>query len=256
MRKKILCLVMGLMMVMGTSLTAFAEDYQGASGWLADFDGDSINSNFATADIADQMNGILPGDSIELNVSVRNSDDRTTDWYMTNEVVQTLEDARASASGGAYEYRLTYTDGSGTQTVLFDSSTVGGEDLTGGEGLHQVDGSTQEYFYLERLGEGETGRVTLWLRVDGETQGNGYQLTLAELRLNFAVEVVPNAAVRTETNHEVQVVSPGSVVQTVTTVKTGDAARLLLWSALALGCGAVLLVSGILLIKRREKKGE
>ena len=43
MRKKILCLVMGLMMVMGTSLTAFAEDYQGASGWLADFDGDSIN---------------------------------------------------------------------------------------------------------------------------------------------------------------------------------------------------------------------
>ena len=256
MRKKILCLVMGLMMVMGTSLTAFAEDYQGASGWLADFDGDSINSNFATADIADQMNGILPGDSIELNVSVRNSDDRATDWYMTNEVVQTLEDARASASGGAYEYRLTYTDGSGTQTVLFDSSTVGGEDLDGGEGLHQVDGSTQEYFYLDRLGEGETGRVTLWLRVDGETQGNGYQLTLAELRLNFAVEVVPNAAVRTETNHEVQVVSPGSVVQTVTTVKTGDAARLLLWSVLALGCGAVLLVSGILLIKRREKKGE
>ena len=98
--------------------------------------------------------------------------------------------------------------------------------------------------------------MTLWLRVDGETQGNGYQLTLAELRLNFAVEVVPNAAVRTETNHEVQVVSPGSVVQTVTTVKTGDAARLLLWSVLALGCGAVLLVSGILLIKRREKKGE
>ena len=75
MKKKILCLVMTLVMMAGAATTAFA-------------------SNFQDNDVTDEMANIQPGDSIELKVNVMNSDSGSTDWYMTNEVIQTLEDAQ------------------------------------------------------------------------------------------------------------------------------------------------------------------
>ena len=258
MRKKLLCLAMGLVLAAGSSMTVFAEDYQGASGWLADFNGNAISTNFSRAEVTDEFDRVQPGDSVEMNVTIRNSDSSQTDWYMTNEVVQTLEDAMASAEGGAYEYRLIYTDSEGAQTVLYDSDTVGGETAAGGlEGLHEIDSAAgaNQYFYLDRLKEGDSGRVTLWLSVDGETQGNGYQLTLAELQLNFVVEEVPEAETRTEVHHRVNTINEGEV-RVVTSVQTGDTAKLMLWSALALGCGLVLLAAGIYTWKRNREKGE
>ena len=136
--------------------------------------------------MTDEMANIQPGDSIELKVKVTNSDSDSTDWYMTNEVIQTLEDAQESAAGGGYSYRLTYVGSDNTENVLYDSTTVGGEGTSkAGEGLKQVDNSTQEYFYLGRLASGESGMVHLTVGVEGETQGNGYQLTLAKLRMNL-----------------------------------------------------------------------
>lgn len=101
MKKKFLCLVMGLVMAAGMSTTAFAQDYQGASDWTAEFNGNDIVTNFASSNVADSMTQVLPGDSIELYVTIKNSDSTETDWYMTNEVIRTLEDTQASASGGA-----------------------------------------------------------------------------------------------------------------------------------------------------------
>ena len=256
MRKSALCLVMGLILAMGIPETVRAEDYQGTSGWLAEFDGSRIVSNFTRAEVADEFTRVLPGDSVEMNVSVKNSHNGQTDWYMTNEVIQTLEDAKASAEGGAYEYRLSYIDSAGDENVLYNSDTVGGETAADGlEGLHEIAGSAEQYFYLDRLEEGESGRVKLWIRVDGEKQGNGYQLTLAELRLNFAVEEVPEAQTRTEVHHREKTVNSG-VVRTVTTVQTGDAARLMLWSGVALACAVVLTGAAVFLWKKDRKKEE
>ena len=79
---------------------------------------------------------------------------------MTNEVIQTLEDAQSSAEGGAYEYKLTYVGSDNAEKVLYDSTTVGGEGASkAGEGLKQIDNSTQEYFYLGRLASNNTGTV-------------------------------------------------------------------------------------------------
>ena len=87
MKKKFLCLVMGLVMAAGMSTTAFAQDYQGASDWTAEFNGNDIVTNFASSNVADFMTQVLPGDSIELYVTIKNSDSTETDWYMTNEVI-------------------------------------------------------------------------------------------------------------------------------------------------------------------------
>lgn len=172
-------------------------------------------------------------------------------FELYDEVIQTLEDAQSSAGGGAYEYKLTYVGSDNAEKVLYDSTTVGGEGASkAGEGLKQIDNSTQEYFYLGRLASNNTGTVHLTVGVEGETQGNGYQLTLAKLRMNFAVEKV--SAGKTITKNK--------IVKTTNTVKTGDTARVLLFCVLALISGLILLAYGIYTLnkntKRRRQKGE
>lgn len=179
---------------------------------------------------------IQPGDSITLHVQLTNQDSSNTDWYMTNEVLQTLEDAQDSASGAAYEYRLTYVDSKNKETVLYDSSTVGGEgSSTAGEGLKQADASLDEYFYLGRLAKGESGTVYLKVGVEGETGNNGYQQTLAKLRMTFAVEKVKEGkTIEKNTVIEKKVPQKNNLTTSRKAVKTGDNCDLFLLFRLAL----------------------
>lgn len=235
MKKKILCLVMMAMMVISTGMTANAEDFKGSQSWIADFTGDKIESNFTSAAIADEILQILPGDTITLEVSIKNSSEDKTDWYMTNEVLETLEESKDSAEGGAYTYILTYKGADGTETVLYSSETVGGEGSGAEqlEGLHQATDSLEDYFFLERLDKGEQGTVTLFVELDGETQGNDYQSTLARLQMNFAVEEVTARTV---------------------TIQTGDASNLMLYAGIALASGIVLLGIAYFHAKRRSEE--
>ena len=175
---------------------------------------------------------------------------------MTNEVLQSLEDTQSVAEGGAYGYELIYVDPDGEETVLYSSDTVGGEDTTGGEGLHQATGALEDYFYLGRLESGENGRVLLTVELEGETQGNDYQDTLARLQMNFAVEEVePNTVVEQGEDNVINRV----VKKVVTTApKTGDPTQMLGLCAAALVSGIVLLILAVVSMKKRrdDRKGD
>ena len=58
----------------------------------------------------------------------------------------------------------------------------------GKDALQNVTSSLEDYFYLDDLAVGENAKVLLTVGLDGETQGNSYQNTFAELQMNFAVE--------------------------------------------------------------------
>ena len=234
MKKKILCLAMMAMMVVGTTMTANAEDFKGSQNWLADFTGEKIESNFTSAAIADEILQILPGDTITLEVSIQNSYEDETDWYMTNEVLKTLEESKDVAEGGAYTYVLSYKGADGAVTELYNSDTVGGEgDVTADlEGLHQATDSLEDYFFLERLDKGEKGTVSLFVKLDGETQGNDYQDTLARLQMNFAVEKVA-----------------GPIV-----VQTGDASNMMMYAGMALVAGMALFFVAFLNNRRNREE--
>ena len=234
MKKKILCLAMMAMMVVGTGVTANAEDFKGSQNWLADFKGDKIESNFTSAAIADEILQILPGDTITLEVSIQNSYEDETDWYMTNEVLKTLEESKDVAEGGAYTYVLSYKGADGAVTELYNSDTVGGEgEVTADlEGLHQATDSLEDYFFLERLDKGEKGTVSLFVELDGETQGNDYQSTLARLQMNFAVEKVA-----------------GPIV-----VQTGDASNMMMYAGMALVAGMALFFVAFLNNRRNREE--
>ncbi len=253
MKKKVLCLAMALVMLAGGSLTAHAEDLQGKDGWKAEFNGKKIVSNFDSGSLADEAGNVQPGDSITLKVQIKNSDSGSTDWYMTNEAVQSLEDAAEVAKGGAFSYRLAYTGSDGKETEIYNSDEVGGENATGKlEGLHQATDSLNDYFYLGRLESGKSGTVTLKITVEGETQNNDYQKTLAKLRMTFAVEKVTASVVK----H-----TPGKVhteTKMITNrVQTGDTAPILILCLLALISGLVLLIVAIKSAKKKKlrKKG-
>ncbi len=254
MKKKVLCLAMALVMLAGGSLTAHAEELKGQDGWRAEFNGKKIVSNFDSGTLADEAGNVQPGDSITLKEEIKNSDTGSTDWYMTNEAIQSLEDAADVAQGGAYSYRLAYTGPKGQEIEIYNSENVGGESTTGKlEGLHQATDTLNDYFYLDRLESGKSGTVTLKVTVEGETQNNDYQKTLAKLQMTFAVEKVTASVVK----H-----TPGKVhteTRMITNrVQTGDTAHILLFCLLGLTSGLVLLFIGVKSSKRRKngQKGE
>lgn len=236
MKKKILCLAMAMLLLLSMSMNVLAEEFEGSQDWNVSFDGDKMESNFKSAEMTEEILNIQPGDSITLQVNVQNSYKEKTDWYMTNEVLKTLEESNNVAEGGAYTYILTYIDPAGGETVMYSSEVVGGEEdvKNEGEGLHQATNYLEDYVYLGRLAKEEAGKVVLTVKLDGETQGNDYQDTLARLQMNFAVELVG----------------------TETVVKTGDQSPVALFSMVAFGCALVLLLLAILAMCLKRKKGE
>lgn len=108
MKRKMMCLVMAAVMTVGMGTTVSAEDFQGERSWRVEFNGDGVESNFRSSELAEEIYRIQPGDTIELQVGIGNTGSGETDWYMTNEVLQSLEDTQSVAEGGAYGYELVY----------------------------------------------------------------------------------------------------------------------------------------------------
>ena len=179
-------------------VAASAETIPHAGGWRVTYTADGkMTDNYSASEYVDAVSGLQPGDDITFVVTMSHENDSKADWYLANEVIKTLEeqDAGSDASGSAYEYRLTYTDPSGSVTTLYDSEVVGGD---AGQGLHDATSALEDYVGLGQLSKGQTARVELRVALDGETEGNAYFETLARLKLRFAVEPEPEPTRRVE----------------------------------------------------------
>jgi len=256
----------------GAPLAARAETSYGQSGWQVIFTEDKkMKSNFKNSDISDTAYNLQPGDNAMISLALKNQNRTATDWYMKNTVLSSLEDYAESASGGAYTYVLTYTDSQGSVNTLYSSEAVGGENVTGGEGLHGVGSSMANYFYLDTLRKGESGKISLKVALDGETQGNAYQDTLADLRMQFAVELNDNPPPtyiqgsqttqepeqRTETVVRQAVEAPRTGEPAYTSAAhTGDGTEMLPYVAVSAVSGCVLLLFAVSGMRRRKREKE
>lgn len=244
MKKRILSLVLTFTMLSAVPMSASAETLSGGDDWAVSFDGSRMESNFRSSDLDEVINDMQPGDTAEFSVELRNEHSKETDWYMSNDIVISMEDS-TKASGGAYEYILTYTDADGTETTIFSSDMVGGEDTTNGKGLHKVSDALGEMFYLSRLESGTSGTVNLEVSLDGETLGNSYQNKLAKLEMQFAAEEA--AADKTVTTRV-----PG---KNVSIVQTGDNTDVTLYISLAaLAAGLVILLLALRRVRSRQEE--
>ena len=201
--KKLVYMIPAVALAFSMMTTVNAEHYPvNGKEWNVTFNGngDPVD-DFTNASFTDVIQDMQPGDDATFVINLNNTYKDSTKWWMTNTVLDSFED-NSIANGGAYTYRLVYYGpGDSAGTTLYDSMTVGGEDSTG-TGLHEAtnalgdesqngrDNSQREdYIELGDIGSGQSGRVVLDIELDGETQGNAYQDTLADLRMNFALEL-------------------------------------------------------------------
>ena len=224
--KKTVSVFLALLLLCTMTTTAFAQNYS-STGWLVTFNGDQMVSNFNSNTIATEISKVEPGDSITVSVTLKNTSSDSTEWYMLNEVLKSLEDSKNSPRGGAYDYELTYQGPSESKT-FFNSSGVGGEN---GD-IKNATGNLKDYFYVGNLKTGQTGVVTLKVTIDGEADGNAYQDTLAQFKMQFAVE-------KTTSDGKKKEYSP----------KTGEVLHIALWLVVFLGSLAVIIA-----ILRAKKK--
>lgn len=250
--RKRACLALTAVLLVSVGLRVRAEVSRGGSDWQVSFtDSNKMVSNFKTSDINDTIYGMQPGDQAVIELDLKNDNSETTDWYMTNKVLYSLEDrtSNRNTGGGAYSYRLSYTDRKGTETVLFDSDTVGGDMPSGRrEGLREATEALEDYFYLDTLKPRESGNVVLQVALEGETQGNDYQSTLADLQMNFAVELSRN-----DDPDPLGGESPGR--RTSSLVRTGDETDLTPFITASCISGILLLILSVQGLFRKKKEG-
>ena len=245
---RICSLLLLLLIVLPMPVKAADTDFSGKTNtWRVRFTSKKkMESTFNSGEFDDYINQMQPGDSVTFTVDLKNMNKETTRWYMTNEVLKSLEDAtNSAASSGAYEYVLNYVSSTGTKKELYNSTTVGGEDANNDissdiEGLNEATQGLEDYFYLDTLKKGQGGKVTLKVSLDGETQGNGYQDTRAQLQMNFAVELDDGGN--------------GKKRRRGTVAKTGDDTNWNLYFILAAIGGAGLLALGGYGLKLRKEE--
>ncbi|WP_455501239.1 LPXTG cell wall anchor domain-containing protein [Gemmiger sp.] len=264
--KKGLGLLLAAVLACGAALPAGAEQYTGADNWNVSFTGKGMESNFKSSVFDDAMTALQPGDSVSLTVHLQNATtDAITDWYMTNEVLRSLEESQQVARNGGYSYELTYTGPNGEKAVLYSSDAIGGDkNQQAGLGLHEATDSLEDFFYLDQLLAGQSATVTLDVSLDGETQGNAYQDTLAQLQMNFATELkdIPDGG-RFDSNYTDTVSSHGRrlgkntrgkrTVYVTRIPQTSDDSNPLLIAVVCGVSGLALLVLGILRLRKSKK---
>lgn len=231
-----------LALLLSTPITVNAENFNGGDDWKVVFDSNkNMSSTFKNTDIDDAIYNLEPGDSVDFHLALKNEYSETTDWYMTNAVLESLEDTQSVAEGGAYTYILKYIAVDGTETTLYSSDEVGGETVNeSGEGLHQATDNLEDYFYLDRLEPNQSGEITLHVELEGETQGNIYQDTLAKLQMNFAVELV----------------STSTTTKKRTIVDTGDHSKTIMYAVITLVAGLACATLAVYSVKQRKKEGQ
>ena len=220
--------------------TAFAESMTGQGNWTVTFNADEkLVDNCSAQQWADDIGKLEPGDDITFTVTLQHQHETACDWYMANEVLKSLE--AGIAEGSAYGYLLTYTNPSGKDRVLYDSKTIGGDSS---EGLKEATDAMDDFFYLDTLSKGQTAKVTLKVSLNGETEGNAYFDTLAQLKMKFGVELRPEKSTKGNPTNN-------------TVVKTGDDTKLLPYYVIMAVSGALLLALALYALKlRRDDRKE
>ena len=240
----LMAMVMALAMT-GASVFADSTKIEGE----ATFNGNDIVSTLDEGTVVKAFNDLQPGDDITVSIAYRNDYGKSTDWYMANEVVKTLEKTDQArkiagtekAENGGYTYSLVHTDKSGAETVLFSNDKVGGDAKPANmEGLEQATNALDDWFFLQTLGKGESGKVTLSVKFDGETEVNDYMDTEGEVLVRFAVELT-------------KVGKPGKDGPSHQQTATGDSFPI--WPFLLMMLAGIALLVLLLVRRRRNEEG-
>ncbi len=244
----ILAAAASVLLATAVPCTALAAHLTGASNWSATYNSSGrMEETYNAQEYVDQVGNLQPGDDITFEVSAIHDNETSADWYVSNDVIKSLEEqALNDAEGSNYEYLLTW-QGPKESRTLYDSQAVGGDDS---DGLNEATEAMEDFIFLENMSKGQTGKVTIKVTLDGETEGNAYFDTLAKLKVRFAVEPVEpekKTTSRTTTN---------TVTNNRELVRTGDDTKLFPFYVAMFVSGVLLLALAIISLRERRKEQE
>ena len=230
MKKLSLSILTVFVLLLSLTVTAVAAEADNKEDLgTVDYNGTKLVASSDFANLNDILSGMEPGDSVEFTVTLKNSGNKDMDYWMSNEAIQSFED-NGKASGGAYTYILQYNG-----EDLYNNAQVGGDEQDDGAGLHEATGAMEDFFFLGTLAPGKSAKVTLFVALDGLTQGNTYQDALSKINLTFAVEEHGNEP---------------------TVIKTGDTTTTLPFYIAAAVAGIAIIVLIVVRSRKNRKGGE
>ena len=225
MKKLSLGILTAFVLLLSLTVTAIAAeaDYNYDLG-TTEYDGSKLN----TSNVDVSLDQLVPGESALFTVTLKNSSDKETDWYMSNEAIWGFENNQ-ELSGGAYTYILSYNG-----DEIYNNEVVGGVKPDDPADTHDsTDALGDDYFFLGTLSKGQTAKVTLYVELDGLSQNDDFMDSLSEIKLKFAVE-------EKETN---------------TIIKTGDTTKALPFFIGAGVAGVAIIVLLVVRIRKNRKGG-
>lgn len=200
--------------------------------------------------------GMAPGETRTECIKLENRNEKTADFYMSQETLRSLEKTK-QAYGGAYDFTLKTGTQEETATSVMDAlaggySTVEGGNQASRDGLAEVDGM-EDYTYIATLEKGASTNLYLTLSLNGEgldsTSQVDYTESVADIGMNFKVAEVSGAPEKNVVTKTVTTIR-NVVVPLADTVRTGDDANIILYIVI-LGAGMVV----TLLVAKRKKGG-
>ncbi len=235
--------------------------------WTVSYNGSAMTSDYNVD--KSTILGIFPGDTVSYQVTYANNSDKAADFYMSSDVLKSLEDdTDGNTSGGGYSYSVSYTL-SGTTTSIYSNDTLGGDnaDIVG---LNQATDNKNTYVYVGRLSAGQSGLVTINVVLDGNSQDNSYMTKLATLDIRFGVEAVTSTVNHVSNSQSVVYTLPGNVeVVTISddatpttggnpvsgsNPRTGDSILPLVFCGIALILGIILVVWYFFLTRKNNQE--
>lgn len=190
------------------------------------FDGNAEDFVFldGSKDLFDNFKNIMPGETRQQNITLKNDDHRELRFYLSADVLNSLD----TDTSGLSIYNISITNNG---EVFYDGTL---DDLAALSAGRMSDDTL-----LATLQKGEETKVTMVLEVDGDSMDNTYQNREGLIQFNFSVEELDDESTIVE------------VVRTVYQgVRTGDATII----APIIG---LLVISGltvIFLVKRKKDK--
>ena len=94
--KKKIALFACILFILGSISTVYADENSTAAGSCS-FTGKEMVSSFDSNKLAVSVSEMQPGDEVTFSVNIKNDSDISTKWYMSNDVLSSLEDALESA---------------------------------------------------------------------------------------------------------------------------------------------------------------
>ena len=273
MKRKVLALILAVTMFAGMSITSFANGNATVS-FTADKKLEYSNvtpGENGTVNLGSAFENVAPGETKSQTITLYNENERTADFYMSTEVLDSLEKGKDAAKGAGYDIKLT-----AGETVLYDSTVGGykgadGEETASATGIDAMnatlgkdldDDKEADYILVATLPKGKTADVVLSIAFDGEamdnnSQGVDYSLTDGQIAFDFKVayEEPSGEVIIREVSEDGEVTYIKKVVNIIENavplgaVATGDGAMLGL-AVLVLATGACLVIFG------RKKKVE